>query len=293
MPAPVEPAPRENSKIPQIPASIGSSPGGPPEDVSSARIRTEPPQASGRPMIRLLVAAAFSTLLASVLVEYFGSPFRIPESVIAGIGVAPTPEQSARVGAAQRVRAGRNSSVTFALIGAALGLSFGSALGIGRRSLRAFAANSVGGLLCGAASGAIAGAIAAIVVPVLFPSLEAEHKTILAEASSWAITGIGVGLGVSLALHCRRALANGALGGFAGGLIGGVLYFPVVALLIPAVDTDLLIPDLFVAKLVWIALPAIGMALGMGRAPVRNGLAPVDLDGQSHGSRQDAPTPDR
>jgi hypothetical protein len=227
-------------------------------------------------IIRLLVAAVISSVLASLMVQQFGSAFQIPPSVIAGIGVVPTPEQAAKVAAAKRTRDCRNACVTFALIGSIMGLSFGSALGIGRHSLRAFAANSAGGILCGAASGAMAGAIEVIVVPVLFPSLAAESKTIPAEASSWAITGIGVGLGVNLAPLCRRALVSGTIAALGGGLIGGIVYVPIVAVLVPDVDTELVVPDSFVGKLVWIALPAMGMALGMARALPRPVQAPGD-----------------
>src|SRR5262245_31688744 len=270
MPVSLDPVPPSDSGNPPAPASNSSTAGGQAESASSPPGGMRPSVPPARSMLLLVVAAAVSAVLAAALVQQFGSPFRIPASATAGIGVTATPEEVARVTAAKRMRDGRNACVTFALIGAVLGLSFDFALGIGRRSGRGLAVGLVVGVLCGATFGAMGGAIAAEAAPAWFVSLETEHRTILTEALSWAVTSIGVGLGCFFSLRRPRALAAGVVAAFAGGLIGGALYMPVAALLLPSVDTELIIPDSFLARLVWISLPAMGMAFGMGRALVRN-----------------------
>jgi hypothetical protein len=232
---------------------------------------TSPTLPAAQSILLLLAAAVLSTILGAALVQKFGNPFRIPPSVTAGIQVVASPEQAAKVSAAKSARDAKNACVTFAIIGTISALCFAVALGSSvLHSRRQRVVASVGGSLYGAVAGAIAGAIAAIVCPTVLASLQAEHKTILAEALGWAIIGIGAGTAVALAVRSRRAWVNGTFAAFAGGLIGGALYVPVVSLLIPSVDTEQIIPDVFAAKLVWIALPVLGVAFGMGRALVQN-----------------------
>ena len=96
--------------------------------------------------------------------------------------------------------------------------------------------------------------------------LDPEQRMILKHIVVWSILGVGVGLGASLASKCRRTMARGTLAAFAGGLIGGALYIPVLALAIPDVDATKLVPGPLSALMIWIALPALCMALGLGRA---------------------------
>jgi hypothetical protein len=216
----------------------------------------------------LAVTGAVAAAIVSKIVEDFGRPFQLPPEATAGIGVSPTSEQAARVTAAKLIRDGKNLYVTFAIMGGGIGLAFGIVMGLLCRSTRGALLGFAGGAVFGAGLG-VAGAYAVLHVGYLASSstaLENEHKIIFAHLAGWAITGLGVGLGASLAMLDRRALLRGLLAAFAGGLIGGGLYVPIAAVLMPSVDTDLVIPDSWTAKLVWIAVPAVLMGVSLGRA---------------------------
>jgi hypothetical protein len=216
----------------------------------------------------LALTGAVAAIAASLLVEEFGHPFALSAEATAGIGVVPTPEQAARVTLAKRVRDGKNLYVTFALMGGEIGLAFGVVLGLLRRSTRAALLGLAGGAVFGAGLGAAGGFAVGSVSEFLksAASLENEHRVIIAHLAGWAITGIGIGMGAALGMGERRAVVKGLLAGFAGGLIGGGIYVPIAAILMPTVDTDLVIPDSWSAKLVWIAVPAVLMGVGLGRA---------------------------
>jgi hypothetical protein len=228
----------------------------------------------------LAVTGAVAAAVMSKVIEDYGRPFQLPPEATAGIGVAPTPAQSARVTAAKRIRDGKNLYVTFALMGGGIGLAFGVVLGLMRGSPRAALLGFAGGAVFGAGLGA-AGAFAVRFVGDLAnssTSLESEHKIIFAHLAGWAVTGLGVGLGAGFAMLERRALLRGSLAAFAGGLIGGGIYVPVAAVLMPSVDTDLIIPDSWTAKLVWMALPAVLMGVSLGRALSASHARPAAAD---------------
>jgi hypothetical protein len=214
----------------------------------------------------LLIAALISALVGAAAAQHFGSPFSIPRSVTAGIGVVATPEQAATVGAAKRVRDANNTCATFAIVGMMMGLVYGVVVGVASLTLRRIVTGFVCGTLAGAICGFIAGYLTTPASQVLASSLDSEERTIAVNSLAWGITALGSVFGTLFALPSRRALIPCLLAGFAGSLAGGLLYVPVISLSFPDVDTELIIPDSLVAKCVWIGLPALGFSLGMVRA---------------------------
>src|SRR5437016_5674439 len=68
--------------------------------------------------------------------------------------------------------------------------------------------------------------------------------------------GLGVGLGVGLATRTASGAAKYAVGGLIGGALAAVAYPLAVALVMPATNTDALLPEEAAARLLWLAMLA-------------------------------------
>jgi hypothetical protein len=215
-----------------------------------------------------LVAVAAATIAAGLLVDRFGSTFRVPAEMTAGFGSQVSAEQSARLSAVVRTVNSKNLLVTFALAGAVIGLAFGLAAGIALRSRPDAMRGVFGGAGLGCLFGFGGGWATGFASDRLhtLAAVEDDHKIIFALLAGWAFTGIGVGWGASLSSLGGRTMAKAAIAGFAGGLIGGAVYVPLVAFLAPSVDTAILIPEGLIGKFYWVVFPAALIGLSLARA---------------------------
>jgi hypothetical protein len=146
----------------------------------------------------------------------------------------------------ERATAGvRNAVLALGLMGASVGLAFGVAGGLARRSVWAGALAGVFGLLLGAAGGAGA---AFASVPLASQVHDRDPGNMSLEMASslcargipWAAIGALGGLAFGIGLGGRARAGRGLLGGLLGAVAGALLYEVIGALALP--DTKIIEP---------------------------------------------------
>lgn len=157
-----------------------------------------------------------------------------------------------------------------ALIGGILGLGMALAEGAARRCLRFVLLGALSSVVLGSGAGAVAGCAAQKVEKLPLGDLIDLAQSMAAQAVLWTIVGLGAGLGVVLPTRRLRLMLIGPIAGAAGGFVSTLLYGPLVAIAFSMSDTDALVPEDSICRLVWLVVPAliIGLVLGgSGRAP--------------------------
>jgi hypothetical protein len=244
----------------------------PPQQLESPGGGGSQPQAS---TLAMTVAGLVGGVLAWLLIlQFYGI---VQRGAVAGLEAGPPGgEVGARVIAATRVAEIRNLALAIGLFGMAVGGTLGIVEGFAQRWAHDGAKlgvefGSVAGILLGAALGALGGYSSAGVGEWLDQtSVSLTYNTILVHGTAWGIAGIGIGLATGIACKNVKAALLGALLCAVAGILGAVIYSPVAALVFPAFDSDLSVPDGSLNRLAWVLLPAALMGLLSGVA-VRSG----------------------
>lgn len=211
----------------------------------------------------LLFAAVIAAVPAWLAIDQWGSAFRVPATLTAGLASTIPPDRLAEINAAAAKAEQKNSILRVGLYGMAVAAAMGFAVGDLRSTSRAAVIGLGAGLLLGALFGTVGGGVANLLAVNLkdSESLDETNRTILVHVSGWAIAGIGVGLATALAAGRLKALGESLLAGIAGGAIGGAMFVPFAAIIFPNCDSEVPFPSGSIYRLLWIALPAVMTAL--------------------------------
>ena len=97
-------------------------------------------------------------------------------------------------------------------------------------------------------------------------------KTIVLQAITLGIVGLGVGLGVGMAVTVPKMqpqlLVTCVVGGILGGILGGLIFPLASSVLLPSARTEVSLPDPGISRFLWLAVGAVMIALtltGMGK----------------------------
>jgi hypothetical protein len=243
--------------------STGSAAPASPTDTATGPVPCAPS------LILMLAAGVLGVLLSWLLMERFGSTFRVPASVTAGISYSPTPEQAANISKYKRINDFENWPLRYAIFGGLLGGLLSGAAAMSRSARPVLI-----GALAGAALGG-AGGTAVAALNQFLPGDDAfknwlgsygdnafTFRVILIHLTGFAIAGIGVGWAVRLAIGRRELTGRCLLHGLAAGLLGGILFAPLSAVLMPGVEENLY-PMAGANRLLWLALPGLLLAFAL------------------------------
>ena len=104
-------------------------------------------------------------------------------------------------------------------------------------------------------------------------------RTIVVQCAMFGLAGLGVGAGVAFAatlpVFRLRLLATCCVGGLLGGTLAGLVFPFASSILLPSAQTEVLMPDPGVSRLLWLALVSCLSALtltGMGERSKDGGL---------------------
>ena len=184
----------------------------------------------------------------------------------------------------------RNAALAFTLLGGAVGVWFGLAGGLTRRSIRrGLGAGLVGGLVGVAGS---AGLAAAVLTP--FNSYRYQNPDeasrdlllpLLVHGSIWSVAGLAGGLAFALGAGVDRPrVAKVAGSGLMGALIGTVLFELLGVLVISEFDGGQLVAATSLARLVARLAVSLGGAVGVSLALTDRKRSPVRRPGGSGGA---------
>lgn len=166
------------------------------------------------------------------------------------------------------VLASRNAMVSFAILGAALGLSLGSAGGMVRRSVRWASLAAVLGLVLGGLTGLAA---AQLTLPIYYAHLQANDLTdsLLVHGGTWTALGGAAGLAFGWGMGGWGRMLRCLLGGAGAALLAAVIYEFLGVTLFPLAMTDRPLARTsavrLLAPLLVAVLAASGALLGAGR----------------------------
>ena len=219
--------------------------------------------------VLLLGVGLAAGLVSGLLMHVVGEPFGVPAELSAGIGAGgPSPDRLPALNAAQAAAEQRNAALALATAGKILGLSLAVAVAVLRKSLRGAVLGALAGVVFGGLFGAAAGYVGLVTNSRLLEagSLDRSHVSIAVHAVAWSIVALGVGAACTVAAGSARSALRYLPATFAAGLLAGLLYFPLVAVLIPAEDTNIVIPESLVAQMLWTTVPGVLMGLTVARA---------------------------
>lgn len=183
--------------------------------------------------------------------------FRVPERFhIAGIGAPPAQHVAFR---REQDRLDRQHAMLYL---AALGLLAGGTLGL-RRAKRGKRWTVLASSLLGAAGGAAGGALAPLMYVYARDKIGQIELLQIIEAQLLIGIPMGllIGLGVGLAGNAASGAIKGLFAGAAGGALFAILYPLTVAVLIPAANAEVLLPEEAVTRLAWLA--TLGGSVGL------------------------------
>ncbi|MSR58972.1 MAG: hypothetical protein EXS05_15230 [Planctomycetaceae bacterium] len=223
-------------------------------------------------LMLMLCAGVLGVVLSWLLIEQFGSTFRVPEWVTAGINYAPNPEQSANITKYNRIIEFGNWPLRFAIFGALLGGLLSSAAARSRSATPVLIGALAGAALAGLGGAAVAALNQSLPGDDAFKNWSESYQSavptfriILIHGTGFAIAGIGVSLAVSLAMRRRDLVMRCVSHGLVAGLLGGMLFGPLSAVLMPAIE-ETLYPKEGANRLLWLAVPGLLMAYGITTA---------------------------
>lgn len=243
--------------------STASTAGSPAEGVPGAGV-------SRATAFLLLVAAGLAAGAAGGLLSHaVGAPFEVPAELTEGIGMGgPPPDRAPVIAAAQAAAEQQNAALAAAAAGAILAIGLAVTIGLLRKSLRGAVLGGLAGVVLGILFGAAAGYAGLLTNGALLEagSLDRSHVSIAVHAVVWSIVALGVGAACAAAAGSARSAGIYIPASFAAGLLAGLLYFPLVAVLVPAEDTNIVIPEGLAARILWTTLPGLLMGLTVARA---------------------------
>jgi hypothetical protein len=219
----------------------------------------------------MLVMGVLSGVVGGVLIDRTHELFEHPAEFMAEMkskGRNPPPEYVERFVAADRTLRHKNTALTVGL----LGLVFCGFVGLGRgilqRSGRTAALLMAGGALLGLALGSLGGVAESLLEVRLdeYRQLDRMIKGMIKHAVIWGTVGFAVGLTAVLPVQQFRAITGVTLPTIAAGIVAALVFVPVSSILFPNLVAELAVPPGLGNRILWASLPAILMAMVVGRA---------------------------
>jgi hypothetical protein len=170
--------------------------------------------------------------------------------------------------AANRVLRHKNTALTVGL----LGLVFCGFVGLGRgilqRSGRTAVLMMVGGALLGLALGSLGGFAESLLEVRLdeYRQLDRMIKGMIKHAVIWGTVGVAVGVTAVLPARQFKTITGVALPTIAAGIAAALVFVPISSILFPNLAAELAVPPGLGNRILWASLPALLMALVVGRA---------------------------
>ena len=220
----------------------------------------------------LLAVGLVAGPAAGLLMRAVGQPFGVPAELVAGLGPGgPSPDRAPAIEAAEAAAERRNAALTLAIAGAVLGCGLAAAVGFVGRSSRRAMLGALAGVIFGALFGAAAGYAALLTGGSLanVDSVDPSHVSMAIHTVAWGIVAPGVGVACTVAAGSARLAGRYVPATVAAGILAGLLYFPLVALLLPTEDTDIVIPESLAARILWTTVPAVLIGVTVARTANR------------------------
>jgi hypothetical protein len=225
----------------------------------------------GRCLGVMLVMGVLSGVVGGFLIDRTHGFIEHPAEFMAEMkskGRNPPPEYVERYIAANRVLRHKNTALTVGL----LGLVFCGFVGLGRgilqRSGRTAVLMMVGGALLGLALGSLGGFAESLLEVRLdeYRQLDRMIKGMIKHAVIWGTVGVAVGVTAVLPARQFKTITGVALPTIAAGIAAALVFVPISSILFPNLAAELAVPPGLGNRILWASLPALLMALVVGRA---------------------------
>ncbi|HEV3003709.1 MAG TPA: hypothetical protein VGX78_04580 [Pirellulales bacterium] len=213
--------------------------------------------------VMLAAALAAGTCIGAIL--HFGHPFFRGPTVPPPINHDPVAGGHTPMHATLRRVEYQNAAAVYGLFGAAVSAALALAEGTARKSAVYAGAGMASGIVFGGGLGIVGGLVAQCIAFQPTPGLDEMAKTILMRGPSWAVAGMGIGLGFTLPSRCWRTIAMGTGNLVLGGLLSALVFGPAVAVVLPRVQTELVVPPASADRVAWLVATAGLMGLLAGR----------------------------
>ena len=218
-----------------------------------------------------LTMALFAGLVVWGILEMIMPVFVLPEHLRDAGGNMPE-ELHRELFAALKVNTEQNAILSLVLLASILALVLSVTELLHRRAgLRV----AWGGLLAGLLAGVVAlGAVTLAIELHDALSLEGNRlgKTLIVQSAMLGMTGLGIGLAIAVPMFRPRLFLTCLAGCLIGGLLAALIFPISASVCLPHVNTDQLIPQPGVGRLLWAALATglIGLAAcGLGKKKKR------------------------
>ena len=219
------------------------------------------------------VLGAFAALLAGLLVwgtwQAMDPVFVMPEELTNLPSPVPA-DLAIKQDQATAVMNRHNAILALGILGAVVGLFLATCEAGSRRALKSACWRSPMSAALAGLFGAGAGLAGSLVLesPELLGGWTPLAKTVVVQGVTLGILGLGVGVGVALPHGRLRLILRSATGGILGGLLAGLICPVVVAFLLPAAQTERVMPNDVASRLIWMTAAAVLIALvltGLGK----------------------------
>lgn len=182
-------------------------------------------------------------------------------------------EEDAQFRAARGEVRERQTALSIALFGLALGACTGFGAGLARKSAGAIAWGVGAGLLLGGALGAVGGYLAGRVESHLlyltaFEAIDAVEQmrwVMVAHGVEWAFVGLAVGLAAGLAAYGMRGVLRPAAMAAAAGVIAAPLYSVLAAFWFPTAHSETAVPIGGGNGMFWVLCATLLIGLAVSR----------------------------
>jgi hypothetical protein len=180
-------------------------------------------------MMRKWVLVLSAGLAAGLVAWAVGEATLVPE--------AGFQDRDKKITISPQVAGLRNSTISFGVLGAALGLALGTAGGLVRRSFPRAALAGAAGLILGGGAGV---ALTRWVLPIYYAHSAAGDITysLMVHAGVWASVAAAAGLAFVIGLGGWRGALPGIVGGAGAALVATVIYEFAGGFLFPTALTD-------------------------------------------------------
>lgn len=213
-----------------------------------------------------LVLSLVAGGIAWALIGNFDSTFKVPkEFEVPNIG---SPEAMfVAHNAAKRIVDRKNAALCMGMFAALTAVMLGLGEAVARRSIKPVVIAPPLGAAVGAAAG-LAGSIAHEYTVAAVGRADIVH-TVGEQALMLGLYGFAIGLAMGVLTGSLRAMAAVSLGGAMAGALAGALYPVAISILMPAVNTESLLPITQLSRLLWIGLAAglVGLLIPMSGRP--------------------------
>lgn len=215
------------------------------------------------------LAALVAGLLAWGVWQTIGPVFHVPAE-LRDLPTPAPPEKDAELALAVAEANRQNAILAIAILGAVTGLVLATAECASRRALRSACWKAPLTAVFAGLIGAGAGFAGSFVFesPELLTGWSPLAQTIVVQAVTLGLMGLGVGAGVAIFVGRVPVVVSSALGGILGGTLAAFFYPACAAYLTPAAQTECVLPRDATSRLIWMTMATVLIGLivtGLGK----------------------------